>query len=488
MKKIYTILAAAMLSIVMVSTATAAKEEKVEVKAEKADAKAAANEAKGGEYRRSSLCLMMIKTPTMPMAEMIEKSFLESPMPEKYNDHNVGKRVFALSDVKVEKEDNAVFQEAISRGKSSESKAANPDDGEAGEKKGGGFGKFMADASRAAASEATGGLVSTEGASQVAAVAYKYLSDKNIGYHMMNKWFGGTVSNNLDLIGQRGLYDASVARTQEAAGNYIGNYSLMDAGMELIPNSFAVVSIYEYLNKDQLVEQIGAIMMAGAELSGNEIAIMSAKAAVTAMKVSMGEGYYVKTRTFLFQLNCDEQILGTIDTELWDKPLKWAEHKDKFEFNYIGTETAWAKVKAGIFTNKSEEELIRIATINAMDDVLAKLEKKYEIFKTKVPLMVEEVVDGKKTTQVLTANIGLKDGLSAGDKYEVLEGYYEEGSARTKYKKIGTVKVSKDQIWDNRYMADVENTLQGDAQGFTATRFDGGKAKFYSGCVLRQVK
>ncbi len=63
-----------------------------------------------------------------------------------------------------------------------------------------------------------------------------------------------------------------------------------------------------------------------------------------------------------------------------------------------------------------------------------------------------------------------------------------EETRRVKYKRVGVVKVDKSQVWDNRYMADAEAEAAGTEQAFSATKFDGGKAKFYSGLLLRQIR
>src|SRR5690606_39200792 len=120
------------------------------------------------------------------------------------------------------------------------------------------------------------------------------------------------------------------------------------------------------------------------------------------------------------------------------------------KLEYIGTETAWADMQSTVFTKKSDDELIAIATKNAGDAVIAKLQRAYEVFRTKTPLL---------SGDPLSAKIGLKEGLEKGDKYEVLEQVINK-EGKTEYKKVGTIKVEKNMIWDNRYMADEENTSE----------------------------
>ena len=43
------------------------------------------------KYRRSSLYTVMIDKPDLPYATEIKKNFENSPIPDKFNDHNLGK-------------------------------------------------------------------------------------------------------------------------------------------------------------------------------------------------------------------------------------------------------------------------------------------------------------------------------------------------------------------------------------------------------------
>lgn len=46
------------------------------------------------KYRRSSLYSVMIDQPELPYAGEIKKNFENSPIPDKFNDHNLTKRVY----------------------------------------------------------------------------------------------------------------------------------------------------------------------------------------------------------------------------------------------------------------------------------------------------------------------------------------------------------------------------------------------------------
>ena len=153
------------------------------------------------------------------------------------------------------------------------------------------------------------------------------------------------------------------------------------------------------------------------------------------------------------------------------------ENTDLFKLELVGFDKAWADLQSTIFTQKSEDELIRIATVKAIDAVIAKLQKQHDVFKTKTPLY---------SVDPLSAKIGLKEGLEKGDKYEVLEQYIDE-EGRTRYDIKGVIRVDKE-IWDNRYMAAEEREAEGKTdEGIDATLFKGG-GKFYPGLLIRQIK
>lgn len=131
-------------------------------------------------------------------------------------------------------------------------------------------------------------------------------------------------------------------------------------------------------------------------------------------------------------------------------------------------------LQSTIFTSKTNEELIEIATIRAVDKNISKLQRTFEDFRVKTPLLSGDPIKAK---------IGLKEGLEKGDKFEVLEQVLDE-DGRTSYKRIGTIKVDKKHIWDNTFMAEeAENAEQ--TEDFTL--FKGNSNKYASGMLIRQI-
>ena len=414
-------------------------------------------------YQRSSLALFLMEDVGMPMKDTIRQSFNTAPFPDKFNNHNVAVRSFERCTTLTE-EDQAAFDAAVNLA-TSQNAAEAP-------KKKGMFGKFL----KAAASDASGGVVGATSKDEMAVSANKFLVDQKIAKQMFDKWFLDSAGNfSLALAQERGLYNATKSDVEQAASSVYGTASLADAGIDLVNNTFAVVCNYRYMPKDSLVALIGGVAVAAAEASGNSYAVMGAKAAMMALSASLGAGYYVVVNTYLFQLNWNDNVQNQL-SQVWDNREAY-DAADFYGFKYIGNTTGWAQVKAGIFTNKDQAELIQIATVNATDAAIAKLEKKYDVFKTKSPLMVAE--DG-----TLYAHIGMKEGIEPKDKYEVLERAIDPKTGRTIYKSKGTITVVKDHIWDNRYMADQEPDHD---SSINETYFEG-KGDYYNGLLIRQIK
>ncbi|PKP36528.1 MAG: hypothetical protein CVT98_07645, partial [Bacteroidetes bacterium HGW-Bacteroidetes-15] len=260
-----------------------------------------------------------------------------------------------------------------------------------------------------------------------------------------------------------------------------GKTLLADAGEELIGNTFVVVSRFNYVSKEEIM---GAAKRGLSLLQeyGGQYAQIAAKVGSLAADVA-SKGYVIQASSYLYKLSWNDSIASVFYENYWidstynspEKKLAF-ENTDLFKLELVGFDKAWADLQSTIFTQKSEDELIRIATVKAIDAVIAKLQKQHDVFKTKTPLY---------SVDPLAAKIGLKEGLEKGDKYEVLEQYIDE-EGRTRYDRKGIVRVDK-QIWDNRYMAAEEMALEGKSDDVNVTILKGA-GKFYPGLLIRQIK
>lgn len=83
----------------------------------------------------------------------------------------------------------------------------------------------------------------------------------------------------------------------------------------------------------------------------------------------------------------------------------------------------------------------------------------------------------------LQAPIGMKEGVEAGRKYEVLEAV--ENNGQVEYRRVGVVRAVGDMIWDNRFMS-VEEGAKNASLGASVFSVVSGKG-FYPGMLLREM-
>ncbi|MGZ3943039.1 MAG: hypothetical protein ACXVNM_07780 [Bacteroidia bacterium] len=439
------------------------------------------------KYRRSSLHMIMLDDAGLIKANIIKDAFTKAPIPDKYNDHSLPQKSFVPSKYALTAEEKAAI------GSKSDSK-----------------GKAVM---KGLASSATGGLVDTTNTKETPAMIEKYLKQNGVARDMVAKWFNRDANGafNMDLIGSRGSYDASALQVNKAKGSARGMASIADAGVELIGNTFVVATRFNYVSKKEIYEAAQRAKQATSGATGALAGKLKSKAGVPSTNVpsnpaleaakaeaikKLTEGYIVQCTSYLYQLVWNDSVEAVFYNDLWmdassiDPKKKEAFDKtDLFTFKLIGDGKATANVPVSLKKKRSDDELVAIATNKATDAVIAKLQRQYEVFKTKVPLY---------SGDPLTAKIGLKEGLEGGDKFEVLEQTLDEKTGRTKYVRKGKIKVIGDQIWDNRYNLGEEDLMEPVAVDTTKgaappkppvdkTFFKGGK-KFYAGMLIRQIK
>jgi hypothetical protein len=432
----------------------------------------------------------MIDDAKLPSAGVIKDAFTKAPLPDKYNDHSLASRSFAPDKYAL------TAAEKTALGAKTESAGASK----------------MKGMAKGAASSASGGLVDTTDAKYLPQVIEKYLDANHVAKDMVAKWFNRSATGafNMNLIGERGSYDATALQVNTAKGSVRGMASIADAGVELIGNTFVVVTRFNYISKKEIYDAAQAALAlaansgAAGKLKGkspvknvpNVPVTPEMQAAKDAAYKKATEGYIVQCTSYLYQLNWNDSIEAVFYNDLWmddksvDAKKKQAFDDTKlFSLKYIGDGKALANVPLSLKKKRSDAELIAVATQNASDAVIAKLQRDYEVFKTKTPLY---------SGNPITAKIGLKEGLEAGDKFEVLEQTLDEKTGKTKYVRKGKIKVDGDMIWDNRYNAGeepVEEAAPAPVDGkpvvpkpvLTETTFKGG-SKYYSGMLIRQIK
>lgn len=413
------------------------------------------------KYRRSSLHTMLMETSSYPQKDIVMKAYNDAPFPDKYNDHNIGIRMFDPSQFTVTDKDREAF----------------------GQKKKSLLGKALL----GIGSEATAGIIDST-ANDDRIIIEKYFKTQGVARQLVSKWFNRSSdgSFNFDMVAERGTYNATEMEADIAAGATKGSSVVQDAGIELIGNTFVVVSKLAFVENEPTVRTIrDASILTAEENSKSDLAKQLAIQAANEVYEKTKEGYSVWTTSYLYKLAWNDSTQAVFFNDLWiDKtnpdPNKKAafDTTDLFSMEFVGSEKSSSLVTFSLKVKRTEEEIIELATVRNVEKVFAKLQKEYDVFKPKTPLL---------TGTPITAKIGKKEGLEGGEKFEVLEQVLNPKTGLTEYKKVGSVSVDKDSLWDNRFNAGtdpedgkVENTID-------RTTFKG-SGKFYAGMLLRQVK
>jgi hypothetical protein len=416
------------------------------------------------KYRRSSLHTMVIESEKFPQKEVVLNAFNTAPFPDKYNDHTIGEKSFNPVNYTLTAEEKATIYTPSKLGK----------------------------------------LITSAAEIEIDSVAkelpyriQKYLSNEKIANKMVAKWFNRQADGSFDwnLVADRGVFNASFLETKTAQASSDGQALLKTAGFELIGNTFLVVNKFKFYANEPVAAAIRdaakiALMkkMEGKPqflldkgLQGLDLAYEKAK-----------EGYSIVANSYLYKLVWNDSISNIFFADMYMEkgqidPKKKAafDNSDLFRLEFVGDENAFGLVTFSLKEKRTEEQTIALATTRIIDNVYAKLQKKYDVFKTKTPLY---------TGVPITAKIGKKEGLEGGETFEVLEQNIDPKTGKSSYKKVGKIKVDKKLIWDNRFNDGVAPVTEPAAvEGKEAqvevdrTHFKGGK-KFYPGLLIKQIK
>ena len=429
------------------------------------------------KYRRSSLYTIMVPSDklTGDAKTIVTNTFDTLAIPDKYNDHNLEIRHIDLTKIEVTPE---------------EIKAVDEMDG--GQKKGlaGLAKKGLGFAKKTISTSETGGMTGDEKIAKI----IKFFEQNKIANKIIGKWYNESKALkddshfNTQLIEDRGLFGASQEELNKYRGVIGGMNKIMDAAeKDLIPRTFVMVTSYAYMSAEEIAEMSAA---AGAVVGGaiGGVAQLTSVAAGALLK-----GYFVTTTSYLFQLEWNEDVMLGFYDKYWNaKDTKEFDTDASYKLTYVGKTSCHAPATMKLTTNDdASAKLISRATARATDKSIAQLQKKYDQFKTLTVLNISD--DG----QMMYAYVGKKEGVKAGDKFEALEQIQDETGNIT-YKKVGTVKVAKGKVWDNRHGAG--EVLEGEAidddddddddPNLEYTIFEGkpSKALADGGLWLRQMK
>lgn len=388
------------------------------------------------KYRRSSLYSILIRHPEKDFDDDINMVFRLVPVPEKFNDHNL--KIRAINAAVTQKNKNDEEQNIIDF-------TINP-----------------------------------------------FVEKNDIAKRLVSKWFNRKEGKNgdgtfdMNLIIERGLYDADYFDFQVASQSVRGQSLLTDAGEELIGNTFVIFNDIRYFDKEEASKWATAGILVAGEIAsrftgGLTSVLVDAGTMATASITKEMAGFRVSITSYLYQLDWNEEAAAVFYKDYYasqpDEAKKRAYNAAKglFSLHYVGRFSTVSS-ETTLRGVQSKNDMIRKVCERAIDKNIAQLQKEYEVFRVKTPLF---------STEPLTAKIGLKEDIDEKSKFEVLE-MIEDANGRMSYKRVGVVRPIRGKIWDNRFMAEFEEENEGSTR--TATEFEVVNGRgFYSGMLLRQI-
>ncbi|MBT6837520.1 MAG: hypothetical protein HOA61_15900 [Bacteroidetes bacterium] len=421
------------------------------------------------KYRRSSLSMVLIESESFPNKDAVMKSWNSYPFPDKYNEHNIETKSFSIDAIKLTDKDlleAGYLQDTLNNVlKITKAEALSP--------------------IRYLNNDKTLAVALPTEKQEYQIKIDKVIKEKGLAKQLVSTWFNRSSDGKFDmsLLYERGSYNASEMEAGIASGQVKGLASLKDAGEELIKKTFVTFTKLNFIENEPaaaLVRDIAKKGIAESMAGKPQMLIDKALAQVDKVYEKTKEGYSLFSKTWLYSLAWNDSIMDVFKTEMWKNPSAFNE-TDIFKLEFVGVQYNQSLVTFKIGETRTQEQIVDLALVRNIDKAFAKLQKKNDVFKPAITV---------SSSGPIMAKIGLKEGISPGDKFEVLEMMWDEKEGKTTWKNVGSCAVDKKApIWDNRYNAGEETEQQKDEEGnpVNATTFKGSK-KIQVGMLLKQLK
>ena len=378
-------------------------------------------------YRRSSIYSILINHTDQQFGNEIKEAFLQIPVPDKFNDHNLSVKVLNI------------------------------------------------DKKLAGANKSNENTVITD-----------FLQNNKVASRLVGRWFNRdffTGQCDMELVKERGLYNATEFDKQLAKRSSRGVAMLQDAGEDLIGNTFVIVNDIRYVDKNKGAKTGASILKALGQIAS---AYMGSS--ISDLTDNLGDmletikGFKVKINTFLYKLDWNDEQAAVFYQEQYaakpdaTKKANFEAARGNYKLKYVGKVESSGGTTSFLGINEYEPiVMVRKACQRAIDENVVDLQRNYEEFRTKSPLL---------SVEPLTAYVGKKEGVTAKSKFEVLE-VVELENGKHKYNRVGVIEPIENLIWDNRFMA-VEEGALGANLGYTTFKKVSGK-NFAKGMLIREM-
>lgn len=253
------------------------------------------------------------------------------------------------------------------------------------------------------------------------------------------KWFSRADdgSFSVELLQQRGLYNATDADVKAAGASKLGMAKLMDTGEKLLNNSYLVVcDVVDLIDMDEHYNRLDKNSKTPAKRDKN--------------------GFFATVNAYVYKIDFNDTVNASFWQKLWVTPndpdiqfKKQAFDNYNFPVTYL-TRTS-AMVEASQFNpgfvyspkvQATRDELMLKLLTQGVANNMDAIEKNLEEFKVKASLY---------GTRPLTAKIGRKEGLKTDQRYFVFEMVQDKGG-QVKAVRKGVIRATK-HITDNRQVA-----------------------------------
>ncbi|MCQ2270178.1 MAG: hypothetical protein MJZ52_02990 [Bacteroidales bacterium] len=377
-------------------------------------------------YNRSSLYQILISHPELKMNSEIVSAYMTLPVQDKYNDHSLSLKYITAS----QRESKKNGKEAID----------------------------------------------------------EFIIKNELAKRLVSKWFNRDYTNggfDVNLIAERGNYNASQSDVAIALNSQRGLAMLSDAGENLIGNTFVIFNDVTYVDKEANAQIAKAALQLVGALVGKFVGGAESVAKLGSSIADAISGFTVKIESHLYRLEWTEETSNFFYQNCYydkktvnaDKKQNYINDKEHFKLVYVGSYSSVSSKTTMRGINKPED-VFRKVLARSIDENIVALQRKFDVFKVIVPVYSVK-------NNIVCAQIGLKEGINLNSRFEVLERNIDE-NGKTTYVRKGVIKPIKDKIWDNRFMATEEGTNEANLN-YTSFEIVSGK-DFYPGMLLREIK
>ncbi len=269
---------------------------------------------------------------------------------------------------------------------------------------------------------------------------------KNYALKLIKYWWKINDSGNysMDLINERGFYNATDIDVSKADASKRGRNELADAGAKLINNSYVLVLDYHSIKTmKEIYDAKDAARRKKAKKNNTQFEPVR----------RTKNGFKGKLTSYLLRINYND----TVDAYFWESFYKNEDKIDIQKFNNLYNNDVGPQFKyLSSFTNdadgtqnnkgtvlapalqKTKQELFTVLINDGIKKALSTIERKYEQFRVKTPVHSVHPVEAK---------IGKKEGVTRDRRYFIWT-YESNKKGDAVAKQRGVVRARK--VTDNR--------------------------------------